>query len=143
MKLGSSEARARLTGSPVARLATADETGRPHVVPITFAVSRNLLYFAIDHKPKTTRNPRRLRNIRRNPQVSVLADHYADDWRQLWWARADGQAEIWTETAGLATAVGLLREKYPQYAEQPPEGPVVAIEVTKWSGWAFGGDIPL
>ncbi|MCD9144163.1 TIGR03668 family PPOX class F420-dependent oxidoreductase [Streptomyces albireticuli] len=138
MMLGPVEARARFEGEPVARLATADEAGRPHVVPITFALGRNVLYFAIDHKPKSTQNLRRLQNIRANRRVSVLVDHYAADWTALWWARADGRAEIRTDPA-RSTAVKLLQEKYAQYAERPPEGPVVAIEVAVWSGWKFTG----
>ncbi|MEX2983607.1 TIGR03668 family PPOX class F420-dependent oxidoreductase [Streptomyces sp. C36] len=137
MKLGPAEARARFANSPVARLATTDKTGRPHVVPIVFALDRDMLYFAIDHKPKRTQNLRRLRNIRENPQVSVLVDHYADDWRALWWARADGHAETWTEPAQCSVPIGLLQEKYAQYADNPPQGPVVAVTVTEWSGWAF------
>ncbi|MGA5133048.1 TIGR03668 family PPOX class F420-dependent oxidoreductase [Streptomyces olivoreticuli] len=136
MQLASAEARRRFAESPVARLATADGTGRPHVVPIAFALGENLLYFAVDHKPKTTQSLRRLRNIRQNPQVSVLVDHYAADWTTLWWARADGRAEIWTDPAQRHVPVTLLREKYPQYADHPPEGPVVAVEVTRWSGWS-------
>lgn len=121
----------------MARLATADETGRPHAVPITFALDRNVLYFAVDHKPKSTQNLRRLRNIRTNPRVSVLVDHYSADWTALWWARADGQAEVWTDPRRCRTPVSLLRAKYPQYADRSPEGPVVAVEVSEWSGWAF------
>ncbi|MGW1073034.1 TIGR03668 family PPOX class F420-dependent oxidoreductase [Streptomyces sp. NPDC002537] len=119
MQLASAEARKRFQESPVARLATADATGRPHVVPIVFALGENLLYFAVDHKPKTTQNLRRLHNIRENPRVSVLVDHYAADWTTLWWARADGRAAIWTDPAQRRTPVDLLRDKYPQYAERP------------------------
>ncbi|MEU2515029.1 TIGR03668 family PPOX class F420-dependent oxidoreductase [Streptomyces syringium] len=136
MKLGPAQARARFEDSPVARLATADEAGKPHLVPITFALGRSVLYFAIDHKPKSTQNLRRLRNIRQNPRVSVLVDHYSDDWQTLWWARADGHAEIWTEAAQRRAPIELLQEKYSQYVDHPPEGPVVAIEVSAWSGWA-------
>ncbi len=139
VRLEPEEARARFAASPVARLATADAEGRPHLVPITFVVDGNTLYFAVDHKPKTTGDLRRLRNIEQNPCVSVLADHYADDWSTLWWARADGRAEVWPQPARRRTPVGLLRAKYPQYATCPPEGPVVAITVRRWSGWAHDG----
>ncbi|MEV4873200.1 TIGR03668 family PPOX class F420-dependent oxidoreductase [Streptomyces syringium] len=137
MKLGPAQARARFEASPVARLATADEAGKPHLVPITFALGQSVLYFAIDHKPKSTQNLRRLRNIRQNPQVSVLVDHYSDDWQTLWWARADGHAEIWTEPAQRGAPIKLLQERYFQYVDHPPEGPIVAVEVSAWSGWAF------
>ncbi|MER5896958.1 TIGR03668 family PPOX class F420-dependent oxidoreductase [Streptomyces sp. NPDC001876] len=137
MKLASADARTRFASSPVARLATADAAGVPHVVPVTFAVSGDVLYFAIDHKPKSTGNLRRLRNIRENPKVSVLVDHYAADWSALWWVRADGRAEIWDDGRDRLKVVGLLQGKYEQYRDQPPEGPIVAIRIEQWSGWAF------
>ncbi|MFD9499290.1 TIGR03668 family PPOX class F420-dependent oxidoreductase [Streptomyces sp. NPDC060035] len=137
MKLASADARSRFVASPVARLATADATGLPHAVPVTFVVSGDVLYFAIDHKPKTTWNLRRLRNIRENPRVSVLVDHYAADWSTLWWVRADGCAEIWEDEQDRLRPLELLQGKYEQYRERPPEGPVVAIHIEQWSGWAF------
>ncbi|MEV4926255.1 TIGR03668 family PPOX class F420-dependent oxidoreductase [Streptomyces roseoverticillatus] len=137
MRLGSAEARARFTAAPVARLATADRAGVPHLVPVTFAVAGDTVCFAVDHKPKRTHDLRRLHDIRQNPRVSLLADHYADDWTTLWWARADGRAVIWTDPARCRAPLALLAEKYRQYRDRPPEGPVVAVEVTGWSGWAF------
>ncbi|WP_424889549.1 TIGR03668 family PPOX class F420-dependent oxidoreductase [Streptomyces sp. XH2] len=139
MRLGSAEARARFTAAPVARLATADVSGVPHLVPVTFAVTGDTVYFAVDHKPKRTRDLRRLRNIAQNPRVALLADHYADDWTTLWWARADGRATVRTGPEHCRTPLALLAEKYPQYRDHPPEGPVVAVEVTGWSGWAVAG----
>ncbi|WKU46554.1 TIGR03668 family PPOX class F420-dependent oxidoreductase [Streptomyces sp. VNUA116] len=136
MRLGSAEARARFAAAPVARLATAGREGVPHLVPVTFAVAGDTVYFAVDHKPKRTRELRRLRNIEENPRVALLADHYADDWTTLWWARADGRATVRTDPARCRTPLALLAEKYPQYRDRPPEGPVVAVEVTEWSGWA-------
>ena len=137
LNLTQQEARRRFTGAVVARLATASETGRPHVVPITFAVDGDRIYSVVDAKPKTTvHGLRRLRNIRGQPQVSVLADHYADDWSALWWARADGVAAIWADPGQTAAPVALLAARYPQYRDRPPAGPVIAIRVTPWSGWA-------
>ena len=121
----------------VARLATVTETGRPHLVPITFAVHGNRIYSVVDAKPKTTvHGLRRLRNIRAQPQVSVLADHYADEWAALWWARADGIAAIWEDPGQTAAPLALLAARYPQYRDRPPGGPVIAIRVTRWTGWA-------
>jgi PPOX class probable F420-dependent enzyme len=139
MNLSEAEARARFAGSPVARLATADATGVPHVVPVTFAVEGTVIYFAIDHKPKRSSSLRRLRNISENPAVALLTDHYADDWSALWWARADGRAEIWPDGGGRLRALDLLQSKYHQYVEIPPRGPVVAIHVGAWTGWGFTG----
>ena len=85
---------ARFAHAPVARLATAALDGRPHLVPVVFALHDEVIYTAVDAKPKTTHRLRRLANIERNPQVSLLVDHYAEDWTQLWWVRADGVAAI-------------------------------------------------
>jgi PPOX class probable F420-dependent enzyme len=96
-----------------------------------------MLYFAVDHKPKISSNLRRLRNIRENNRVSILVDQYADDWSELWWVRADGHAEIWDNDLRRTAPVALLRDKYPQYREHAPEGPVVAITIHSLTGWSF------
>ncbi|MEU9289755.1 TIGR03668 family PPOX class F420-dependent oxidoreductase [Streptomyces sp. NPDC048275] len=138
MKLSPLDARERFVSSPVARLATADAHGVPHVVPVTFAVLNDVVYFAVDHKPKSTWALRRLRNIEENPSVTVLVDHYDEDWSTLWWARADGRGEVLPEDGQERRgAVGLLCGKYQQYKDSPPQGPVVAVRVERWSGWAF------
>lgn len=133
-------ARRLLADARVARLATVSGDGIPHLVPVTFAVDEDKIVIAIDHKPKTTMNLRRLRNIRENPSVCVLADVYDDDWTQLWWARADGQAVIVEEAEEGETrqvALDLLARKYGQYREQAPDAPMIIITVTRWSGWAY------
>jgi PPOX class probable F420-dependent enzyme len=115
----------------VARLATVDATGRPHVVPICFAIEGDTLYTAVDEKPKRTRQLRRLANIRANPAVEVLIDHYEDDWSRLRWTRLRGAARIVDDRH----AVELLAAKYPQYREQPPAGPVIAVAIEERSEW--------
>jgi PPOX class probable F420-dependent enzyme len=136
MRLPEEVARERLASVPVVRLATADETGRPHIVVVTFAVDGDRVYTAVDAKPKSTRDLKRLRNVRVNPRVAVLADHYEDDWTRLWWVRADATAVVVADPAGLAGPVGLLRARYPQYRDDPPAGPVIAMTVDRWTGWA-------
>ena len=91
---------------------------------------------AVDAKPKKTPNLRRLRNIRGNPQVAVLADHYDDDWTGLWWVRADGRAAIVEDSQQMAGPIALLAGRYRQYRESPPPGPVIDITVERWTGWA-------
>ncbi|WP_067800033.1 TIGR03668 family PPOX class F420-dependent oxidoreductase [Actinomadura formosensis] len=135
-KLSPDEARRLLTTVPVARLATAGEEGRPRIVPVTFAVHRGSVYTAVDHKPKSTRELRRLADIRANPRVALLADHYEDDWDRLWWVRVDGHAHIVEDPAKTAEPVRLLADRYPQYREHPPEGPVIAITIDGWTGWS-------
>ena len=131
-------ARALFATARVARLASVDEDGRPHVVPIVFALDGDLLYSAVDHKPKRTQRLRRLANIAANPRVSVLADHYDEDWTQLWWARADGAGRVVEPAAGAehARAVAALVARYEQYTGRPPAGPAIVIEVERWSGWS-------
>jgi PPOX class probable F420-dependent enzyme len=139
------EVRARFAEARVARLATADGRGHPHLVPIVFALLDDNLYSSIDLKPKAHSGPgarlRRLDNIRSNPAVSVLVDHYTEDWQQLWWARADGTARIIEAgEAEAARAIVALSERYPQYRDAPPPGPVIAVAVDRWSGWAARSD---
>ncbi|HJP73724.1 MAG TPA: TIGR03668 family PPOX class F420-dependent oxidoreductase [Pseudonocardiaceae bacterium] len=119
----------------VARLATVDENGQPHLVPVTFALDGDVAYIAVDHKPKTTRNLKRLRNIEANPRVSLLVDEYTEDWTRLWWARADGIATILRDPATFAEPIRLLAAKYPQYQANPIEGPIIRIEITHRAGW--------
>jgi PPOX class probable F420-dependent enzyme len=119
--------RERFASARVARLATAG----PHVVPICFALDGDVIWSAVDAKPKRTRALRRLENIARDSRVSVLVDHYEEDWSQLWWARADGTATVHDDGP-----VALLAARYAQYADAPPVGPFVRIAVRRWSGWA-------
>ncbi len=132
------ELRRRFATAPVARLATVSQEGRPHVVPITFALEGETIYFAVDNKPKRHTELQRLRNIAANPAVSVLADHYEDDWTKLWWVRVDGMARLVVDGAVAAGAIDLLAERYPQYRASRPRGPVVAIQIQRITGWSGG-----
>jgi PPOX class probable F420-dependent enzyme len=132
------DARARFAGARVARLATAGSDGRPHIVPIVFALDGDRIYSVVDQKPKRTTQLRRLRNIAENPQVSLLVDHYEDDWHSLWWVRADGRARVLDlknpeHHDQARQAIDLLRARYPQ---QRATGAVLAIDVERWSGWS-------
>ncbi|MPZ81837.1 MAG: TIGR03668 family PPOX class F420-dependent oxidoreductase [Actinophytocola sp.] len=132
-------ARARCAAARVARLATVDGGGRPHLVPVTFAVRGDVAAIAVDHKPKRTTELRRLANIESNDRVSVLVDHYDDqDWTRLWWVRADGTARV-LRGDDRDEPIGWLVAKYPQYRARPPAGPVILIEVEVWRGWAAAG----
>jgi PPOX class probable F420-dependent enzyme len=133
--MDASAMRRRLSEARVAHLATADAQGLPHIVPIVFAHHDEDLYFVVDEKPKRTRNLKRLRNIAGNPRVSVLVDHYEDDWTRLWWVRVDGVANVIAHETDARRAIDLLVAKYPQYAEERPQGPVVAISVETMTGW--------
>jgi PPOX class probable F420-dependent enzyme len=136
--MDATEARTRFAGARVARLATAGADGRPHLVPVVFALDGDTLYTAVDDvKPKATTRLKRLANIAANPGVALLADHYEDDWTALWWVRADGAARLLDPGDDeAARARTLLAERYPPYADAPPPGVVIAVDVTRWSGWA-------
>lgn len=126
------EARERFAAARVVRLATADAGGRPHLVPMVFAMSGDEVFSAVDAKPKRTTSLKRLANVRANPHVALLADRYDDDWSELWWARADGRARVLDHDE---RALALLAERYEQYRESPPAGPILAVTVERWSGW--------
>jgi PPOX class probable F420-dependent enzyme len=130
------EARDRFAAEPVARLATVDAGGSPHIVPITFAVDGNLVVSAVDGKPKRGSPLRRLENIAANSRVSLLVDHYHEDWRRLWWVRADGAARIVERGPELARVLERLRDRYPQYRQVELIGPAIVVEVDAWIGWA-------
>ncbi len=144
MNLGADQARSRFAAAPVARLATAGGDGRPHLVPVTFASDGDLIVTAVDHKPKRGSDLARLRHIRADPRVCLLADHYEERWEALWWARADGTARILDadEHDEREAAVDLLARKYPQYRARRPDGPVIAVDVTRWTGWEWGDVTP-
>jgi PPOX class probable F420-dependent enzyme len=139
--LTEAEARSRFAAARVARLATADAQGRPHLIPIVFAVDGDRVYSVVDAKPKRTRALRRLANVSQNPAVALLVDHYDDeDWDALWWVRAEGQARILDpQEPEAANAIAILKQRYPQ---QRATGQVLAVDVERWSGWAAGNAPP-
>jgi PPOX class probable F420-dependent enzyme len=134
--MDTAEMQRRVAAARVACLATAGADGRPHIVPICFALDDQTLYFAVDAKPKRTTNLKRLRNIATNPAVSILIDHYEDDWDRLWWVRLDGHAQVVTEDAEVDSALQLLAQRYAQYRSTRPAGPVVAVSIEEMTGWS-------
>ena len=131
--------RAFLAGQRVARLATADAAGRPHVVPVCYAYDDGTVYIALDAKPKrvAAQELKRVRNIRDNPQVALVVDEYHEDWTQLVYLLIRGTATLLgTGTPQHQRAIVLLRERYPQYHAMPIEHqPVIAITVTSVVEW--------
>ena len=126
----------RLATAPVARLGTVSADGTPHLVPVVFALAGDVVYTAVDGKPKSTTQLRRLTNIAYEPRVSLLVDHYTDDWTQLWWVRADGEATVHANGAEAAAGRTLLQSKYPQYQSVSLNGPVIVIAIRTWSHWS-------
>lgn len=132
------DAAASFAAAPVATLGTTRDNGAPHLVPVVFALPdgrHDLLYTAIDAKPKSTHRLQRLANIERNAAVSLLADHYDDDWTRLWWVRADGSAAVHHSGPEVAIGYALLRAKYSQYRRLELDGPVIVVQIARWSSW--------
>ncbi len=124
----------RISEARVGTLATLNPDGSPHLVPFVFAVEDGRIVSAVDHKPKLSRRLARLSNIEADPRVSVLVHHYHDDWGRLWWCRASGTATIATEPAVALRSALVI--KYPQYAETPPAGPWIVIDIERIRSWS-------
>jgi PPOX class probable F420-dependent enzyme len=123
----------------VARVGTVDEQGRAHLVPIIFVIDGDTLYSSSDAGPRLVK---RLRNLQRDPRATVLVDGYDEDWSKVWWVRMRGSGRVLHDGPERDHALRLLREKYPQFADTPPDegaGPVMAVDVKQWSGWAYSG----
>jgi PPOX class probable F420-dependent enzyme len=128
--------RALVSPAPVAHLATVRRDGRPHVVPICFVVTDDVVYSAVDDKPKRHRHLQRVSNVTATGTASLLVDEYDDDWSRLWWVRLDGRARVVDDAAEAERAIRSLSDKYPQYRDLPPSGPVLAVDVQRWVGWS-------
>ena len=131
----------------IARLATADANGAPHVVPVCYALAGDNLYVTIDEKPKRSdvRAMKRLRNIVQNPEVAVVVDRYDEDWSRLAWVMLRGRAEILDAGDEHDRAQAALRERYPQYRAMRIEPlPVIALRIDRVNAWgalaAQGGE---
>jgi PPOX class probable F420-dependent enzyme len=131
--------RAKLDAARVARLATLDQQQHPHLVPICFALHKNVFYSAIDRKPKRVAPTglARLRNIKKTPQVALLVDHYEEDWMLLWYVLVRGEAELVSAPAERKRALRSLREKYPQYRGEmlQENAPLLRITPEKITVW--------
>jgi PPOX class probable F420-dependent enzyme len=125
-----------VTTARVGRLATITPEQDPHLVPICFVLDGDVLYSAVDEKPKRSRRLQRLENVRAHPEVVILVDHYEEDWSLLWWVRLRGKGRILEHGSECDRALRLLAEKYEQYRQRPPSAPVLAIRVEEWRGWS-------
>jgi PPOX class probable F420-dependent enzyme len=129
------EMRERVAAARVGRLATLGADGRPHLVPVCFALEEDTLYSAVDEKPKRSKRLQRIENIRRRPDVALIVDHYEEDWTRLWWVRLDGTARVLDDVPEREHGLELLGAKYEQYRAEPPTGPVIAVRIESWRGW--------
>ena len=136
----------RLASVPIGHLSTASRDGVPHVIPVCFALDAGeegaAIYIVLDGKPKRAAltRLRRVRNILENPQVSLVVDHYDEDWTKLWYILLTGTAELLDgeEADQRRRAIHLLREKYPQYREMDiDENPVIKIMPVRVVAWSY------
>ena len=128
-----------LRSARTGHLATANAKGRPQVVPVCFVFDGQAIYSVLDAKPKTTplRQLRRVKNILANPQVSLVVDHYEEDWDKLQYILVSGDAELLESGGEWALAIAMLREKYPQYqAMDLDQSPVIKITPVRYSPWS-------
>ena len=127
-----------LTRMRVARMATADATGQPYVIPIVFATDGQRLYTPLDEKPKRLgpKQLKRVRNVLENPRVAIVLDQYDEDWSKLAWLLITGRGDVVESGDVHVTGVQLLHEKYPQYRAMPlndrPLIVVTPVRVTSW-----------
>ncbi len=129
--------RQRVEEARSAVLSTVTAEGRPHAVPCCFVLTGDVVYSAVDAKPKSTLALRRLDNLAANPAACLLVERYDDDWSRLWWIRVDGTARVLVDGDERDHALDLLAAKYHQYQETRPPGPVIAIDISDWRSWAY------
>lgn len=132
-----SRMRRAATQARVARVGTIDPRGRVHLVPVTYVLDHDTWYSPSDAGPRLAR---RLRNLSYDTRVTILIDSYAEDWTLVWWVRLRGQGRIAAAPAEQERARRLLNQKYQQFADTPEDegaGPVMAVDITDWSGWAY------
>ena len=133
--------RKKLKQARVARLATLDTKGGPHIVPVCFVYDGKAFYTAIDRKPKRVSPERlvRLQNIRAVSRVALLIDEYDEDWTRLWYVLIRGKAESIpnSDHQERASAIRKLRIKYPQYARGMlgNDAPIIRITPERTTFW--------
>jgi PPOX class probable F420-dependent enzyme len=128
-----------LRTAQVGRLGILDLEGAPRVLPVTFALAEGRIWSAVDRKPKRSGEPARLRFLRRDPRAALTVDRYSDDWDQLAWVQVLGRIEI-VEAKEGAAGLEALTEKYEPYRDEPPPGPLLALEPERFLWWRAAGD---
>jgi PPOX class probable F420-dependent enzyme len=133
------EAWARVSAARIGRMATVTPEQRPHVVPFVFVLVERgparVAYWAVDRKPKRSTDLKRIRNLEANPAVEFVVDGYDEDWERVWWVRCSGTGRVVDDDSERRSALRALEEKYPRYAHDQPDGPVVAIDIETLDNW--------
>ena len=129
---------ALLEDERTATLATIAADGRPHLVPVCFALEAGAIVIAIDEKPKRGGELARLRNLARDPRASLLVQHYADDWTELAWVRCEGRGAVLPRGDERPGALTALRGRYPRYATMELERlPLIVMGVERVVSWRW------
>jgi PPOX class probable F420-dependent enzyme len=123
-----------LCAQRVARLAFVDDRDRPRVLPVTFAVTGDAVWSAVDEKPKRTPEPARLRYLKQRPEAALLVDEYDDDWDRLAWVQLLGRVDV-LPIDSSPEAVNALARKYEQYTKRTPPGPLLRLTVDRALHW--------
>jgi PPOX class probable F420-dependent enzyme len=123
-----------LRTSRVGHLGFVDDADRPRVLPITFALAGDVVWSAIDSKPKRSAEPARVRWLRRRPRAALVVDRYDDDWERLAWVQLLGAVSVLELDDGPA-GVEALTAKYEQYRDEPPPGPLLRLDVDRVLHW--------
>ena len=122
----------------VARLATTDSAGQPHVIPVVFATDGQKLYTPLDRKPKRIppNQLKRVRNLLYNPKLAFVVDNYEEDWTRLAWLLVKGTGALVESGESYTKGIRLLEEKYPQYASMPlKDRPLIVITPSHVTSW--------
>lgn len=120
-------------------LATIGPDGSPHLIPVCFTWAGDVIWTAIDSKPKSTDELQRLKDVARDPRTAFIVDRWDEDWSKLSWLQARGAATVIEEGAEVSKTRAALKDKYPQYRDVAVEGPVIRIDVDRWIGWSAAG----
>ncbi len=125
-----------LEDAHVAHLGLLDDSGRPRVLPVTFAVCGERLVTAVDQKPKQRpgEDLARVRWLRARPSAALTVDHYDDDWSGLAWVQALGEVDV-LDVSAAGAAVAALVARYTPYRMEPPAGPVLALSPERLLWW--------
>ncbi len=133
------EALGRIARANVGYFASVGLNGEPHIVPVTFALIESSLVHMVDFKPKTTMVLKRISNVERNPNATILVDHYEDEWERLWWVRIDGAVTVERSGPAWLAATDALAAKYPQYRSQRPTGAAIYLSIDRVTSWEYSG----
>ena len=129
-------ARELLDASRVARMGFVDDDGAPRVLPVTFTVAGETIFSAVDQKRKRVAGERlaRVQWLRSRPRAALTVDHYDEDWSRLAWVQALGSVRI-LRADDSPEGLDALRDRYRQYADESPAGPLLALTPERLLWW--------